>query len=359
MPNKTNKAAVLLSYLHVYLNEQLANGGPLITRPATNPLKMNMLRSRIEAHHPWNALVHHTLQPVSGNFPAYYNSLHTKQDMTKSAPFAGNVKATYDAYHLFMGVPSVPPQRVAKSVPISAPVTTAPVTESKPPSIGYHLLLNRVKKAYTSPTGAVTVEALYTRDGVTDPPAHVYDQVYEDVLGVKPPKGSVQQVASSLASALDTRKSARLQRAAQSTTIQQTMMERLVPYVPQRPPLKRIDTIGAHNTGARRRHRRKKSYSSSSSDDDDISSCHDEIKATIEDDFGDMPFVSTGASMGLPELEPIERRARRRSKSKRRSKSRSRHSSDSESIGDEFSAMGLPTVAEAIAAAAKLARQAK
>ncbi len=62
----------------------------------------------IGAHHPWNALIFHTLKSEAGHFPTYYNSLHTKQDMTKDAPYAGDVRATYDAYHKFMGRPRVP-----------------------------------------------------------------------------------------------------------------------------------------------------------------------------------------------------------------------------------------------------------
>lgn len=64
---------------------------------------------RSEVHHPWNAQIHHTLQPVAGVYPTYYNVLHTKQDMTKDAPYAGNVEKTYAAYHMFAGVPISPP----------------------------------------------------------------------------------------------------------------------------------------------------------------------------------------------------------------------------------------------------------
>jgi hypothetical protein len=69
------------------------------------------VQARIEAHHPWNAQIHHTLQPLSvnGAYPTYYNVLHTKQDMTKDAPYVGNVAETYRAYHLFAGLPISPP----------------------------------------------------------------------------------------------------------------------------------------------------------------------------------------------------------------------------------------------------------
>ena len=67
-------------------------------------------QAQISAHHPWNAQIHHTLQPMAdGVYPAYYNVLHTKQDMTKDAPYAGDVAAVYKAYHMFAGLPISPP----------------------------------------------------------------------------------------------------------------------------------------------------------------------------------------------------------------------------------------------------------
>jgi hypothetical protein len=62
----------------------------------------------IEAHHPFNAQIHNTLQPLAGAYPAYYNVLHTKQDMTAEAPYAGNLLATYRKYCAFAGLPQVP-----------------------------------------------------------------------------------------------------------------------------------------------------------------------------------------------------------------------------------------------------------
>jgi hypothetical protein len=64
-------------------------------------------------HHPWNAQIHHSLKPLAGGvFPAYYNVLHTKQDMTKEAPYAANVEETYKMYHLLVGAPVMPAGRV-------------------------------------------------------------------------------------------------------------------------------------------------------------------------------------------------------------------------------------------------------
>lgn len=66
------------------------------------------IRARIGAHHPWNALIHHTLQPVAGVYPTYYNLLHTKQDMSTEAAYKGDVGATYAAHHLFSGAAPLP-----------------------------------------------------------------------------------------------------------------------------------------------------------------------------------------------------------------------------------------------------------
>ncbi|MBX9636960.1 MAG: hypothetical protein K2Q45_05355 [Nitrosomonas sp.] len=69
-----------------------------------------ILKAQIGAHHPWNAQIHHTLQPMAdGVYPTYYNLLHTKQDMTKNAPYAGDLGETYKAYHMFSGVAISPP----------------------------------------------------------------------------------------------------------------------------------------------------------------------------------------------------------------------------------------------------------
>lgn len=64
--------------------------------------------AHIEAHHPWNAQIHHTIQPMAGAYPAYYNVHHTKQDLSKNAPYAGDLASTYAAYHMFAGVPIAP-----------------------------------------------------------------------------------------------------------------------------------------------------------------------------------------------------------------------------------------------------------
>lgn len=75
---------------------------------------MTFTNAAIGEHHPWNAQVHHTLQPVAGSYPTYYNTLHTKQDMSEKASYAGDVQDTYRAYHMFAGVPlsSVPGVRL-------------------------------------------------------------------------------------------------------------------------------------------------------------------------------------------------------------------------------------------------------
>lgn len=68
------------------------------------------INAQIGAHHPWNAQIHHTLQPLAdGAYPTYYNLLHTQQNMSKNAAFAGDVVETYKAYHMFSGLPISPP----------------------------------------------------------------------------------------------------------------------------------------------------------------------------------------------------------------------------------------------------------
>lgn len=72
-------------------------------------LASNPIKSSIEAHHPWNAMIHHNAQPAMGGaYPDYYNAMHTKQDMTTQAPYIGDASDTYRAYHLFGGVPVAP-----------------------------------------------------------------------------------------------------------------------------------------------------------------------------------------------------------------------------------------------------------
>ena len=94
----------LLSHLNVF-EEKLKEAG---LRLAT-----------IDAHHPWNALIHHTLQPAEadGAYPAYYNLLHTKQDMSADASFDGDVESTYAAHHLFSGAAPLPPAMKIAGVP--------------------------------------------------------------------------------------------------------------------------------------------------------------------------------------------------------------------------------------------------
>ncbi len=82
------------------------------------------VKAAIGAHHPWNALVHHTLQPVTGAYPAYYNVLHRTQDMSKDAPYPHDLDATYEAYHMFMGAPA--PARL-----VEAPVDVKEVMRAR------------------------------------------------------------------------------------------------------------------------------------------------------------------------------------------------------------------------------------
>lgn len=87
--------------------------------------------SSIGAHHPFNAQIHSTLQPLAGAYPAYYNVLHTKQDMSKDAPYAGDLAATYAKYHAFAGVPQMPTlaPAAAASAPTQAAIPKRPPTK--------------------------------------------------------------------------------------------------------------------------------------------------------------------------------------------------------------------------------------
>jgi hypothetical protein len=98
-----------------------------LIEPVTNALlKMYPIKSRIEAHHPWNALIHHSLYPVNGTYPTYYNVLHTKQDMSKDAPYVGgDLNETYKYYHMFMGGAMLPPGKMINQAKIE-PVADRP-----------------------------------------------------------------------------------------------------------------------------------------------------------------------------------------------------------------------------------------
>lgn len=87
--------------------------------------------SVIEAHHPFNAQIHNTLQPLAGAYPAYYNVLHTKQDMSKDAPYAGDLLATYRKYCAFAGLPLVP--AVIPKCPPTKPIASVIEAAAVPP----------------------------------------------------------------------------------------------------------------------------------------------------------------------------------------------------------------------------------
>jgi len=96
-----------------------------------NAVGVAPLKSFIGAHHPFNAQIHSTLQPLTGAYPAYYNVLHTKQDMSKDAPYAGDLAATYAKYHAFAGVPQMPTlaPAAAASAPTQAAIPKRPPTK--------------------------------------------------------------------------------------------------------------------------------------------------------------------------------------------------------------------------------------
>jgi len=65
-------------------------------------------------HHPWYRHVHETLLPLRGSYPSDYMARHTKQNMSASAPYMGDVLQTYQRYHLFAGRMPVPPGLVVR-----------------------------------------------------------------------------------------------------------------------------------------------------------------------------------------------------------------------------------------------------
>jgi hypothetical protein len=96
----------------------------LISDALENRFQIN---AHIEAHHPWNALIHHSLYPVNGTYPTYYNVLHTKQDMSKDAPYVGgDLNETYKYYHMFMGGAMLPPGKVMNKKRIESVAVAAP-----------------------------------------------------------------------------------------------------------------------------------------------------------------------------------------------------------------------------------------
>jgi hypothetical protein len=98
----------------------------------------------LEAHHPWNAQIHHTLQPVAGVFPTYYNVLHTKQDMTMTAPYVGDTEATYRAYHLYAGVGTCPKSGFKVNEPVA-------IVAALPPLVACDVLGQEIVTTATAP----------------------------------------------------------------------------------------------------------------------------------------------------------------------------------------------------------------
>lgn len=68
-------------------------------------------------HHPWNRLIHHTVLPIKGQYPADYLKRHLKQDMSTKAKYVGTESRTYQMYHLFSGKHQVPPPRFIQPNP--------------------------------------------------------------------------------------------------------------------------------------------------------------------------------------------------------------------------------------------------
>jgi hypothetical protein len=60
-------------------------------------------------HHPYWTNMHSFYEPMWGRYPTYYNSHHTKQDLSASAPYPGDPRAAHVASHVFMGKHVVPP----------------------------------------------------------------------------------------------------------------------------------------------------------------------------------------------------------------------------------------------------------
>jgi hypothetical protein len=87
--------------------------------------------SPLQNLNPWNALIHHTIAPIGGAYPTYYNVLHTKQDMSASAPYKGDAEATYDAYHLYAGMGAA----ALRGKVINSPKAAAPLERELPKAL--------------------------------------------------------------------------------------------------------------------------------------------------------------------------------------------------------------------------------
>ena len=85
------------------MDEKFKNGNV----EATTGRKWNSVNASINMH-PWNALVHHTIEPATGRYPAYHRTLQKTQDMTATAPYPGDASAAMRTYHALLGVPLDP-----------------------------------------------------------------------------------------------------------------------------------------------------------------------------------------------------------------------------------------------------------
>jgi hypothetical protein len=96
----------------IYCAPLMASGGAAAAAVmATKPLSS---KAQQHQHHPWYRHVHETLLPLRGSYPSDYMVRHTKQDMSISAPYAGDALQTYQRYHLYSGKLPVPPGLVVR-----------------------------------------------------------------------------------------------------------------------------------------------------------------------------------------------------------------------------------------------------
>jgi hypothetical protein len=85
----------------------------------------------INNHHPWNAQLQTMI--ASGNvYPSYCNALLARQQLSEDAPYNGDLRETYQMFHLLSGAHISPPGRIMnrKDSPSSSPRRRSRKTDS-------------------------------------------------------------------------------------------------------------------------------------------------------------------------------------------------------------------------------------
>lgn len=108
-------APALLQRLVDTVHEYRPDAGAIMAARPT-ALRAELAHRVDRAHHPFHAMVHGTLMPVRGAYPAAYMArLMARQDMSAEAPYRGDADRTHVAFHLLAGLGSVPPPLIVRN----------------------------------------------------------------------------------------------------------------------------------------------------------------------------------------------------------------------------------------------------